>query len=97
MKMAAAIGDFVICYCAGATGACAPGMILTGSLKTIVTNRPLARVGDMCSNCCIGLCKCPNMIITGSPKTIVDNRPAAHIGSTVVCGMVTTGSLKLMV
>lgn len=97
MSTIAVLGNFVICWCFCFWGLCPPGVIITGSTSTLVENRPAARLGDLCSNCCFSCCPCPNPIIHGSFKTLIDNRPVAYSGSTVVCGTVTIGSIKTFV
>jgi len=88
----ARVGDYVFCYCVCASGKCPDGVVISGDPKTIVENRPIARVGDLCNNCCFSCCACPNTIISGDTSTIVSNKPVAHIGSSVTCGVITSGA-----
>lgn len=92
MRPAACLGDFVMCICACKTGPCLPGSIITASHNTLINNRPAARVGDICTNCCGTCCKCPNNILTGSLKTLINNMPAATFASSVSCGVILSGS-----
>lgn len=84
----AKLGDPVFCFCACAPGICPPGNITTGAKKTLIENRPVARVGDLCSNCCFSCCPCPNAILSGDVRTLVENQPLAHNASAVFCGIV---------
>lgn len=80
---------------------CSNGVIQSVfQIKTFVNNRPVARVGDLCSNCCFGsnpACGCPNPIITGLPRTFVGNKPVATLGSLVIKGIVTNGSFNTFI
>ena len=98
MRPSACLGDLVVCYCIGAFGnPCSPGFIVTASTRTIISNRPAARVGDICTNCAIGACLSPNPILTGSTKTLINNRPAAYLGSIVRCGVVSSSTSKVLI
>lgn len=91
MRPAARIGDLAICFCPGfPCGICPPGVIVTGSPNTFVENLPVARIGDIATNCCgcSGACLCPNVIIGGTPRVFVNMRPMAGLGSPITCGLV---------
>lgn len=65
------------------------GTIITGSLKTMVNGRPVARMGDL------HVCPIPHHgvtpILSGSLDTTTDGRPNARMGDITGCGAVIVG------
>jgi uncharacterized Zn-binding protein involved in type VI secretion len=88
MRPLCKLGDFTICFAVSIPCTpCPPGAIISASINTFVENRPVARLGDLASNCCGCPCPCPNIIIGGAIRTIVNNRPVAAAPAPVTFGM----------
>lgn len=70
------------------------GVIITGALRTMINEKPAARMGDLHA------CPIPghgvSPIVTGSLDTATEGRPDARIGDITACGaVIITGSLNL--
>jgi uncharacterized Zn-binding protein involved in type VI secretion len=74
-RPAARKGDFHVCPRWTGKVPHVGGPILQGSPKTLVNNRPAARVGDLAF--CIGPV---DRVATGSSTVLIDNRRAARFG-----------------
>lgn len=69
------------------------GVIITGSIRTMVNRKPVARMGDLHA------CPIPghgvSPIVTGSLDTATEGMPDARIGDITACGaVIVTGSLN---
>ncbi len=69
------------------------GVIITGALRTMVSGKPAARMGDLHA------CPIPGHgvtpIVTGSLNTVTEGMPDARIGDVTACGaVIVTGSLN---
>ena len=70
------------------------GMIITGSVTTVVNCKPVARMGDLHA------CPIPGHgvtpIVGGSMNTATDGRPNARMGDMAGCGaVIVSGSLNV--
>lgn len=89
MAQIARLSDKVICKCCSPDCCpCPDGVIITASDNTYIEGIPVARVGDLASNCCGCGCPCPNTIVTGQPQTFVNGRNMAVAYSIVTCGVI---------
>lgn len=94
MRPAARLFELLACF-----SACKPGNIIyTHNHTVFINNLPAACVGDVTTNCCLGLaCWCPNFTITGSLNTFITNRPACRLGDFDTRGVIITGSFDTFI